>query len=445
MKKLFILCAMALTVVGCGGDPKDPIDPKPDGENGMIRIVLAPKDELNVVVSKAAQGADTKADTKADTDLGSFAVVIKDSKGESYSSYASYSEIPAELAMPEGDYVIEARNGQEKSAGFDMPHYYGASPLKVEVGKTVDVNVQCLLTNVKVTVVYTSEMLTALRDVKVNVMSKYDATNSDKVGYLQYTVDEKRAGWFAVPHDKSMEVQVEGFNRSTDERVSHSIKLNGVAARQWRQVTVNVLTSGGAGVGIVLDTTTISRPDDNISIPDSEDVIDNNGDNGNWEDGTDPEVPDVPRPPTVIGSSLEGSPFDIDDVVSIVIADGVNNVLDVEMKSTHKDGIGNLFLTIESEALKDLLESVLGITGEIDLANPVAGSQWKAMFEDPMIGLLDPAVPIKGKQSHMFSVGPLMSLLGALPGAFDAPHNFHLRVVDGNGETVKTLVIELSN
>lgn len=435
MKKVLILVACSLALCGCGGTSPD-INP-PSAGSGTLKIALTPKDDLATISAGAPA-------TKADAAVGDFGVVIKNATtGENYASYASYSDVPSELSIPAGTYSIEARNGAMKSAAFDAPSYYGSSPLTMAVGESQSINVTCQIINIKVTVAFKPNILNTLKDVTATVKSEYEV---GKLGALTYSADEKRAGWFAPPAAKTMSVNVSGIHKQTEEVISQNLTLSNVSGRQWRQVNVDIRTSGSAGIEIDIDDEILIMPEDDVYIPDGEDVIDNNGDNGNWEEGEDPD-PEGPagKLPTIIGSSFEGSPFDIDEPVTVTL--NGENELDVMFKSTHTGGIQNLFLTIESEALKDILVSLLGITGEIDLANPpaVGTAMWVEMFQDPMIGILDPSVPIKGKKEHKFAVGPLMGLLGGLPGALDSPHQFHIRVVDGNGTTSKTLTINLEN
>lgn len=439
MKKYFIFSLLALLMVSCDSGPLDKPTPDPVTGEAKLKIVVTPNEELGVVTTGGSN-----ASTRASVALKDFGVVIKNAiTGENHSSYASYSDIPEELDIPAGEYEIQARNGVLKSAAFEAPYYYGATKMTVAVGETKDVKITCGIANVKVTIAFKPSLLGSLSNVTARVKSQYE---TDKVGSLSFNSDEKRAGWFAAPYTNEMSVYIEGISNVTGKKVDATLVLSNVKPRQWRQVTADIRTSGGAGIEIEINDDVIVVADDDVLVPDNDDIIDNNGDDGNWEEGGDPKPDPDPEPddkaaPTITGVSLEGEPFDIDEPVEIVVSEG--NVLDVKMVSVHADGIGQLLLNIESEALKEAL-AMLGITGEVDLANPPTdGSMWVGMFQDPMIGILDPNLPIRGKKEHMFSVGPLMSLLGSLPGAFDGEHKFHIKVVDGNGTVSKTLVIKL--
>lgn len=440
MKRITFVLALCLAMLGCKKE-QQPIDPSQG--NGQLKLALSASDETFEIETKAGE---TPMVTPSD-----FSVDITDADGESVAKYDSYTDMPDALNIEAGEYTIEAKNGNLISAAFDSPWFYGKTDATVKVGKATQASVECKINNVKLTIDYTEKFLSKLKDVKVTASSIYDNSNpaSPKSGILYYDVEETRAGWFAQPYNGVITIYITGVNVSNGREVSLSTSISEVEARQWRKVTLDVKTSGDIFVDIVIDETVLEMPDTNIVVPDNNDILDNNGDNGNWEGG-DPEVDPDPDPkelPSITGSAFgaEGSSeaFDIDEVVEFNLND--DKVLDILIASEAEGGIGNLFLTIESDVLTEFLESdILQIYGEIDLANPDTDAAWYSMFQDPMIGIIDAENPIAGKSEHIFSVGALMQLLGGLPGASGASHKFILRVVDANGETSKTLTIALS-
>lgn len=449
MKKLTVLLGLALAMVGCKSDETTNQDPTV--ESGSISFALSATEETYVVETKTSE-----SDVPS---LSEFSVDIIDQSGVSQVSYSSYTDMPDLVTVEAGTYTIEAKNGSLLSAGFDSPWYYGSTTAAVTVAQITSAQVECKISNVKLTIEYTDTFLSTLSDVEVTVSSVYDNSDaaSPKAGVLSYDVEETRAGWFAEPYNGVISIYIAAVNARTGENVSLSTSISDVEARQWRKVNLDVKTSGDITLDIIIDETILEMPETTITVPDDNDIIDNNGDNGSWDDpNPDPEPePDPepdPEPETGDSPTIEGSAFgtesssvayDIDEVVNFNLSE--DTILDILIKSEAEGGIGNLFLTIESDVLTEFLESdMLQIYGEIDLANPDTEAAWYEMFQDSMIGIIDPDEPIAGKQEHIFSVGPLMSLLGILPGASGASHYFHLRVVDANGETQKTLTIALS-
>ncbi len=433
MKKILFLFLILTLAASCSGDGLS----KVNDDSGMGKLTFSIpiiNDEIVVMGSRASS-----------SDPLTFTVNIYKSSGDLYASYPSFGDMPDVIEIESGTYVVEAYSGTFKAAEWDYPHYSGSTAVSVEAGQTAKAEINCMIDNVKLTVSYSERMKTTLKDIDVTATTLYDELEPTSSGILHYDVNELRAGWLASPYDEQIKLYIKGTNVNTGNLVSNSTVLSGVEARQWRKLSLDLKTSGDLDIEITVDDTIVEMPDENIVIPDDNDIIDNNGDDGNWdEDGEEEPTSDLP---TIVGSAFgtadNNAPYNIDEVVEFNV--DVHNVLDVQMESKDSEGITNLFLTIESDALKDILVSILGIEGEIDLANPDTEAEWYTMFQDPTIGILDPEVPIKGKTSHTFSVGGLMSLLGGLPGGVGAEHKFHIRLVDANGETAKTLTIALSN
>lgn len=444
MKKLTLLFAVALALISCNDRVIYPTDVDPSGA-GALTLSLGASEETYVI--------ETKADDNT-IDLSEFGVEIIDSEGTVQVSYDSYTSMPDEVSLEAGIYTICAKNGSLKSAGFDSPWYYGEQKVAIAVGETTSSTVTCEICNVKLTIDYSDTFKENLTDVLVTVTSVYDNSNSTEPlsGVLRYTVDEDRAGWFAEPYNGQMSLYVRATTVSGGEDISLSTYITGVEARQWRKVNLDVQTSGDIDLEITIDDSVVEMPDVDITVPDDNDIIDNNGDDGNWEDNGGGEEPENPEPPvtstepTITGSALgteeSNAPFDIDQTVNYEV--GVQTVLDILIESQAEGGIQNLYLSISSDTLDAILSGLFGITGEIDLANPTGEEGWYSTFSDDMIGIIDPDVPIAGKSAHTFSVGPLMELLGGLTGSEVTEHEFCLRVVDANGEESKTLYLSLT-
>ncbi len=414
---------------------------------GALELKLNPTSKIESV-------EETKS-VESNITLSDFSIDVVNSEGVSYVSYASYDDLPAELALPEGSYTVKAENGKMYSAGFDAPYFYGSQNVEIKTGATSKVDLVCAIANVKVTVDYSEELLNTLENIVVTVNSKYDASDDAKIGILKFSnedTDQWSAGWFAPPYDSKLEVYVTAINKLTGEGVTSSSTIQGVKARQWRKITVDIRTSGTLEFDITIDDTLEEQDDVDIEVPDNNDILDNNGDNGNWDD---PEGPEPPTPavknPEVTGAALgttdNNAPFTVDEVIYFNCSDEATkfNVLDVLIKSEAEAGLTNLKLLIESEVLADLLPAI-GVNGEIDLANPGAEDSWCGLFGE--LGLLDPEDPIKGKTEYLFSVGGLMEMLWGVITSSETPdleavHKFHLTAVDANGETKKTLSIVL--
>lgn len=420
--KIGVLIAALLGLWGCGEGGI--MGGGGEGESkgkGTVQLTLEPG--AAIVISSGPSKASSTVD------VSSFGVKILDPQaGKEIHNYSSYSDVPPDLSLEAGEYVMTAgNNGVQKGAAFDRPYYAGSTTFSVKVGEVTPVNVLCELKSTGVEVGYTPKMLSELSDIEVIV--------SVTGGNLPYNTDEKRTGWFPAPENQAMTISVSGTRAGAP--ISNSQVLSGVMAKQLRHITLDIKTSGSSETIIEIDKTVIIK-DVTVSVPDADDAIDNNGDTGSWEEGGDPSTPS--NGPTIVGSSFNGSPFNIDNPVMI---DKSLDALDVLMSSTATGGIQNLMLEIQSEMLEPLLSGeMFEITGPIDLANPPQGADapmWVAGFAD--LGILDPANPIKGKATHLFAVGGLMSILTGLPDVDGTSHSFKLTVTDAKGTVTKTLTV----
>lgn len=435
ISRLALLTATALTMMSCDGASTPGGDNPANGESGKLKFSLSPQTDIYIKPTTKAQGVD----------LSDFEIKIKDAAGTEVKSYGSYSDVPSEIEFKEGLYIIEASTGSMLNAAFDAPHFAGLSNTNVKVGETSEVTVTCAITNVKITVEYTPNITNTLSNIKTRITTRYDANDKAKVGTLTFKDDETRAGWFAPPFNNNLDVYVEGINKETGKKTVLSQTLTNINAREWVTLSLDIKTSGAVDVDITIDSEILIKDDIDITIPEDGDIIDNNGDDGSWDDEpTEPTDPDVPGSltPEVTGAALgttdNNSPFDIDSPV-VFLADSYT-VLDVLLKSKDEGGIASLFLTIDSPTLNPLLGSLLEIEGEIDLANPDQTKVWAELFVQ--VGLINPDIPIKGSTNYTFSVGGLMELLDGVGGKGEV-HLFKLRVQDANGVTAKTLAIDL--
>ena len=223
---------------------------------------------------------------------------------------------------------------------------------------------------------------------------------------------------------------------------------------QWHKVTVGYQETGALSSSISIDYRTIDS-EHTIEIPDGDGVIDGGSNNDNWEDGDDGDGGGTTQTLEIVGANYNGSPFDISQ--QLEVSASVDNEIDVRFDAS--EGIDQLYVTINSEALATLLPG-LGLENGVpfDIANLPDDSErpegvdesawWVNMFADPAIGILDPEVPIKGKTTHTFKVGGLMSMLAmvanpSVNGA--AVHKFGLKMVDSQGNVKEaTLAINLS-
>lgn len=417
MKKIaLLLCLSALTAVtvSCNNDNK----PEPSQGAGQVKVGLKPTGEFVVVTGKA----------DAAPSLDKFSLKIKNkADGKPFSEYSSYADVPDILTIPAGDYTIESYNGVEKPADFDSPYYYGQTDFKVEISKLTEVEVVCQLKNVKVTVGYTDAFKAGVRDAVVTV----DNRHASQEGFLPYSIDEQRAGYFSVPADGKLEVIARGIRISDGGVINKAFYITSVQSRQWHKITIDFTTSGSTDQSIKIDVTTDDKNQD-VVIPDDDDIINGGNNNGNWED--DPITPDPdPTPDPTQTITMTGKGFSIDSPLVLTDAQ-VEGTVEVDVDLAVTDGIAQLWVTIDSPTLTPEVLASIGIPQTFDMANLESNPDLAAALR--LVGLIGNE-PLRGMTSYKFSVGVFMSM-------FESPkdHVFTIRVVDAKGvELQKQLLI----
>ena len=431
MKKVLnfgsLLLILALVSVGCGKDPKME---RLDQEEYSVRFSLRrPQVKENIELI-------TKADDPNMPDANDFNVRIfgQTLRGTSYdTAWAKYSDMPPVIPIPAGNYTVEAFNGEQKT-GLNSPYYYGATKLSVGIQDVIEADIVCQLACVKVSVEFTPLFKSNVANSICLIRSLTDEN------FLE--IQEKDSGvpgYIAVPSDGKLYVTIRGTYVENDSLVNYTKPLLEVKAKQWHKIQLSVNTAGAIennGELVEVDYSTEEK-DFDVQVPGGNDVIDNNGDQGSWDDD-EPEVPVVPEEPGKDAVVIAGDGFDIDRELTVSASE---QEVKVDVKMEAAKGIDKLEVAIVSPALTtDALESV-GLGASFDVANP--GEELKATLID--LGLLQAGETIKGKTSHVFSVGSFMPLLGMLPNGTGNVHRFNLTVTDMAGNVMeKTLTVNLT-
>lgn len=419
MKKIAIVLIAAAALAACTDKSKEIINN--DGRTGSLAVAVQ---------------ANTEFTTKAETmpSLADLEVEIRNASDNSiWRRWDKYGEGIGEVNdIKVGNYVISAFSGTAEPAAFEKPYVYGSQSFTVNPDQTTSVELTSTLKNSKITVVFTDKLKAAAKDLEAVITG---VTN----GILTYTPTETRAGYFAIPEDGVINIVVTGRRITNNEPINQKMTITAFAASQWHRVTVDLVSTIGTGEFTIGINTELIEKDQNIEIPDQDDIT------GGTEDPDQPIDPEPTDGPTVVGQNFNGSAFDISQPVTVTGAD-IEGGLQLDLLIAASGLIKNLYLTIDSPALpQDLLES-MGLWGEIDLANIEPGSALEELLGpgDSGLGIIDPANPIKGKTSHTFSVGGFMGLLSSVGGAGQT-HAFRLRVVDNNDLTTSAaLVINLT-
>ncbi|MGL5682272.1 MAG: DUF4493 domain-containing protein [Marinifilaceae bacterium] len=433
MKKLlYISIASLMTLFGsCGMDPKMP----EHVQEGEGRIALS----LNAIGGFDEIESSTKA---AGVDVNNFNVRVSGTslKGIKYDSvWTKYSDMPSVITIAAGDYNIEAYNG-EQQVGFDVPYYYGSKAFSVGIQEVTDASVVCQLACVKASVEFTPLFMQ-------NITDGTAILHHNNI-FLEFTPTTEGHGYINTPNDGILLLTIRGkFTEDLTQEVERTYQIKNVESKQWHKIKLSINTEAGLITDKLINIDlTVDEKDTNISIPGGNDVIDNNGDDGDWGNNGGQEPNPDPSAPTIVGTSYNGNAFNVDEPVIVLgaMSDLGATIMNITLGASN-GGIQNLFLTMSST--DEVMQSIFaGLTPEgspWDLANP---STMSTDSQDMLtsLGILDANDPIKDKKEYLFSIGGFMSMLTAPnTGSFD--HTFQITVVDGAGNRVtKNLVIRRS-
>ena len=410
MKKIFkfaIFAICALIFAACGKET--PFAPS-DGEGVLStkRMIVTIENEENVV--------------RSSIDVANFLVDI--CKGDEIVEHYVFSEMPEVITLPVGQYTVKVRSGELQPVAWDEPYFVGTQDFTVEQKKITEVEtVVCKLANVRVSVLFNSDLLAMMSDdSKVTVEMGNTGTTID------FAKNETRSAYFAYVEGSNTLVatfrgtiggsQYEEFKAYTD-----------VAPGNHYKITYSFHQGGlpgdeGAIVfsGVTVDAT-VTEENLTINVNPDDEILDDDDRPVNGDDD-DPNPPTPPEP----GSGPEIIVPDDSDIVM----DAVNTVVDgntYKLLFKSETGFTTFKVDIISDYLTDDFLTEAGLGAHLDLINP--GS-----LEDGISGLELP-VNIGGQKEVTFDISKLVPLLATGPGGMT--HTFRVTVADASGTVVKDL------
>lgn len=413
MKKIFqilILATIAISFIACKED--EPTPQKTTGDIALSSLLVSYDPTATIVRS---------------TDVNNFIVSIYENSNSTLKAQWSYKDMPDVFTLEAGSYTLKVASHTPEDAAWDTPYYYAEKEFVIEVEKVTTIGeIICVLSNVKVTVEFSNDLLAVMGDdCKVNVgLGK---------GSLDFVKNETRAGYFAVNNDVENRLFAY-FTGSVDGYVDTTYReIENVKAGEWRilryslkENTDSNIESGSFAARLNVDVTCYTI-EQNVQVSVKEDVIEDPEGNKNEDNGGDDDNDD-PTPPTPTdGPKIEATTFDItqpqiltDDLVIKVIV-------------TSQSPLAGLTVDIESTTLTaDELEAV-GLSAHLDLGNP-------GNLRPQLEGLGFPvAENVIGKNELSFDITQFGGLLAALgPGS----HSFVMKASDqDNNVTTQTLTL----
>lgn len=202
---------------------------------------------------------------KADIHIEDFILRITDGDGKE-EVRGRIGELQSQIALPAGNYTVEAHSVDFSDPKFDVPCYSGTTTAEIVAGETKEVSLVCTQSNAGIKVVWSNEF--------ADLYQTYQAEARCGAGYLSYSATEARTGYFPAG-TVSLKISADGKT------------LNGgtvaLEARDLVTVTLRpkVSPTGGFSVTITVDETVNKHDVEFIIDPNDEYTETGNGSEAN--------------------------------------------------------------------------------------------------------------------------------------------------------------------
>ena len=405
MKKIlysFFIIFLSVAMISCHNEKLDTGEPATTGTIDLSTLIV---------------NCDYSTEVLRSVDVSDFIISIYDNNTQTPLAQWKYSDMPEVYTAEAGSYIIKAESGELKNADWDAPYYAAQKDFVVEVNKITAIgDVVCKLSNVKVTIEYSQELLAMMGDdCKVNV--------SLGKGMLDFVKSEPRAGYFAADGENNrlyayFTGTVDGFVDTTYREIDN------VKPGEWRILRYSLkqndtpyVENGSFSAGLVVDVT-CSVVEHNVMVDVSEDIMED-PEGGNDDPGDDPKPSEGP----VITSQA----FDIKEPQ--IITDGLVIIVDVNSEIP----LAGFVVDIVSETLTAEELEAVNLSSHLDLAYP-------GDLRPQLEGLGFPVGEnVLGKNYISFDITQFAGLLAALG---NGTHQFVMTATDeANNQTVETLTL----
>lgn len=399
MKKIIItILAVMAVFTGC---KKERIH-EADG-TGTLSLALkgGVSDYGDIVFGKASE-------TPA-VDVSKFSVKLEGLNGAYSKEWATYAEMPSVIELSSGEYTITATSPKTTDSVWGEPVYSGEEKFAIVVGGTSTVEVECGISNVKVTL--------STNETFSKEIPEYEITVTDEEGKsLTWTQDDdlSQSGYFSA---STLDVRVKGYrwdnvnNDGEPSIATFSQKIENVSPAHHYILNLSAKTTGKGTFNITIDDTLVDE-EENIDIPGFDEVP--------VDGGEDPD-PDDPGEPETQPITMEwpANP----DFSPITIGEAA-----VDLKINVPSGISTFVVNV-SDNFKDAVSLIT--TGNVDYLDLINDS---SLIEN--LSGIDPTMPLgdnlKGKTSVDFSLTSLVNLITQV-GEPGAEYEFTLSISDSTG------------
>lgn len=413
-KFLSLTAILAMVLCSCNKDNPNYATNDPEGKENMGYLALGGLNASVMVETENTDSSENVADALATraVDINTFNVVISDATGAKVAEYL-YSQLPAEpIELYAGTYTVSLSSGSMTAgAAFEEPIYAAEKEVIITRKQTTTVSdIVCKLSNIKVTVAYSADILEQL-DTDYSTMSVALGESA-----LSYVIDETRAGYFeAVEAENTLDLTFTCRYKGSEKDIIMTNKIEHVKAAQWRKINVVIqhAADGTATIGIVCDTWTY---DEEITFDTSASLME------------EVLVDDTDLPEIIWeGHNLEET-FELTD--DMFDADG-NFISSINIDITAKSAIQSIVV----KASSDNADFTAAYSDILPLESDICAGE----VSNAILKMMGYPTDAKGATTTRIKFASQAEMLKS----YEGTHSFEITVTDANGgKSVATLSIQ---
>lgn len=393
MKKIFYtILACASIFAGCR-------ETVLTGDTGTLLLNVECSDECS----------DKNINVKSDAplfELDDFEITINSASG-AYARSFLYKDVPSMLELAAGSYTISASSPliSGGKAAWDAPEYACEKKVEIFVGKILDIDLNCTLSNMKVSIDCSDKFLNELSDFEITVSEK-----NSSLTWLRDEVIAMRSGYFPVA---PLTVFIKGTRSLDNSTATLSFNIDNVAPKDHHVIHIDATTTGNATFQLTVDTSTNDR-DVDVLVPgfDENPLPDEPVD-----PGTDPENPEAEAPSITWAANHDFAVMDIEDG------------MDVNLVVKAPGKIKSFVVTV-SENFAKWVNMMGAVNGVMDLIN-------NQDLINNLAGMMPAGDQLLNQTEVNFSLSSLVPLIAkdgvGVPGE---DYTFTLDVEDALGQTL---------
>ena len=174
---------------------------------------------------------EVKVQGKADTDVKD---VLR--------SYPRVSELPKEITLPVGDYIVSSHTKGELQRQMDAPYYAGEKDMKIAEGTTQQATVKCTMKNSRIQMTYSAEFLNAFSKWSITITDQSDQA----INFTEKETAPQPVYWYFEKETPSIKVHITATTKEGNTVSSEQVFSKSDASETYPDVESNFFTGGDA-------------------------------------------------------------------------------------------------------------------------------------------------------------------------------------------------------